>query len=472
MARFEIRSFIGGASDYEDKGIKGAFKPGSLALDIRKKVDSLSCQQALIDEGEGVIVDLILWQVPCSDGNTYGFGDTGKIYKRTSAGDYDEVYDQEEKIIGAWEWSTKVGENPQKTFLFWADVNQELHRKEIPGTGNEPWDDVDAGEDWPKSNLEDVAWHTMRVAGGALMIANGQFVAMVGYDDSYTVEALRLWPDDLAKTIIERNDYVIVGSIKNNDSEKGTFYSWQVEAMNYINRKEIPAKGINAILDTEVPLMQAGSKGGIFYSDFVSFLPIIDFPGGGQVNPDGVDVDEGLALFGVFGGVDIDGYTTNGIYTLGRKKKNAPFVLNLDYPLPCDEIGSVKNIGTDILVSYKSGSTYGVKRVDLNNKATAIYRSLDLIAPTTFAEPPVWEAIKVPTKEMPEDTAIEVWYRINKRGEFVQAKMEGEVGQFTSGNEAIFQINSEGRIFEFLVKLIPHENESPEVYPPIEVFFN
>lgn len=466
MPKFELKSFVGGLSDYEDKGIKGAFKFGS-ALDIRKKADSLSCQQALVDEGSGVIVDLILFLVPCSDGNTYGFGDTGRIYKRTSGGTWSVVYtDTDGKIIGAAEWYNNAG----KTFLDWATATK-LNRKEIPGQSD--WSDVNADAGWPKTNLSDEDWHTMKMAGGSLMIANGQYLAMVGYDDSYTNQALNLLPQDKAKTLIERNNLdVIVGATRKDSQEIGNLFSWREEYLSYAAKKPIPSKGINALIDSEYTLMQAGVNGGIYYSDLVNVLPITSFPGGGKVNPDGVDVDEGLALFGVFGGSAIDGNATTGVYTLGRKKKNAPFVLNLDYPFSCDEIGSVKNIGTDILVSYKSGSTYRVKKVDTANKATAIYQSLDLIAPSPFTKPVVWEAVKITTKDMPTGTKCEVWYRVNKKGNFVQAKMEGEVAQFTSGSEAIFLINSDGKICEVLVKLIPNGNNSPEVYPPVEVSFS
>lgn len=53
MPVFEITSFRGGLSDFEDKGTPGSFKYGS-GLDIRKRVDSLSAGQALIDIGDKV----------------------------------------------------------------------------------------------------------------------------------------------------------------------------------------------------------------------------------------------------------------------------------------------------------------------------------------------------------------------------------------------------------------------------------
>ena len=50
MPVYEITSFRGGSSEYDDKGLPGAFKHAT-NIDIRKKKDSLSCGQALTDEG-------------------------------------------------------------------------------------------------------------------------------------------------------------------------------------------------------------------------------------------------------------------------------------------------------------------------------------------------------------------------------------------------------------------------------------
>ena len=458
MQRFQVRSIVGGIADYSDRGVLGSFKFAS-GLDIRKQTDSISCQQGLTEEGAGVIVDLILWLVPASDGNVYGFGDTGKIYKRDGITKvWTVVKTDSAKITGAAEW---VHDN-SKHYLYWT-IGANLHRKELPGLAN--WSDVNADAGWPKTNLDDVAWHTMKVAGGALMICNANNLAMVGYDQSYTPEAVQFYPDELSKSLIERQDYVIIGTYKNNDSEKGALYSWKQEALNYIQRKEVPSRGINGILDTELTLMQCGDAGGLFYSDMINVLPVHTAPGGGKVNPDGVDIDDGLGLFGMFSG------DNPGVYTLGRKRKNAPFVLNLDYPLDCDEIGSVKNLGSEMLISYQHGATHGVKLIDSTIKGTGIYNSLDLVAPKEFVKPLLWRSVTLKTKVMPAGCSIDFYYRVNKNGDWVQAYMSGNTVSFTSGDEGIFLVNAEGSIFEFKLVLNPSGNECPEVYLPIYVNF-
>ena len=434
----------------------GSFKFAS-GIDIRKQTDSISCQQGLTAEGVGVITDLIYWLVPSSDGNVYGFGDTGKIYKRVGT-TWTLVYTDSGKITSAAEWT----HDNDKYYLYWT-VGVNLHRKEIPGTSN--WSDVDADSGWPKTNLENVAWHTMRISDGQLLICNGSFVAMVGYDQSYTVEAMQIYPNELTKTLLERQSYAIIGSYVSGNAEKGTLYSWKSDAQNFIQRKEVPAKGINGMIDTELTLMQCGDQGGLFYSDMKNVLPITMVPGGGQVNPDGAELDDGLGLFGIYGG------TNSGIYSLGRKRKNAPFVLNLDYPLTATEIGSVKNLGDTILVSYKNGSEYGVKRVDNALKGVGTYESLDLVAPKEFVRPLLWKSVVLRTKTMPTGTSIALYYKVNKNGDWVQAFMQGQVATHTTGQEAIFLIGAESQIFEFKLVLTPSANETAEVYLPIYINF-
>lgn len=593
---YKIDSFSGGISDWDDKGIKGAFKGGSSNINIRRQTDSIFCQQALVDETPpiGGFLDLILFIVNCSDGNAYGFGDAGHIYKRTSLGVWTNVYtDANGAILGAAEWydiggfasalitsnNTNVSNNDtvtvngqvytfvttltgaanqvligatadaslvnlasainnvfsaqgvaystgtvknasvvsgtensanhtltltaitpglggnaitlaksaatltisgatfsggtvSNTFLYWATATQ-LNRKIIPGDGVTPWDDVNGsgngGDPWPKTTLTSAPWHTMAEAQGDLMICNDHYLAMVGYDDSFTEQAVDLIKGNQANTVIERGDYAIAGTKKTNGLQKAFYFSWQSQALDWINKGKIPSGGINAMIDTEVPLLQSGTQGDIFYSDFVNTLPATSFPGGGQVNPDGVDDDGGLALFGVYG----NGNGNSGVYSYGRDNKNSPFILNLEYQLNCDKIGSVKLVGTDTLISYKNGATYGVKKVDQNNKAVATYISLDLKAPEKPPSiPTVWTKIKLKTAKLPVSCSITCYYRTDKQGSFQQAYMAGNVTTFntTNATEAVFLISGVGEIFEVQLVLTPNGNNSAEVYKIVPFF--
>jgi len=527
MAIFEIKSFRGGISDYSDKGISGSFKMGK-NLDIRKTDDTLSSGQALIDEGlfasqspsasvspsssssrsispspsssasktpsmspsatpssspsttpsssvslsaslsvsssvspspspsggaTSVFKDLILWFVEASDGYIYGFGDTGYIYRRDSSGFWMQVYkDSGGKIRGASEKPS----SSRKKYLVWA-TETTIKKKEIPGSSS--WNDVSVVD----TNLDSTDWHTMRQINGALYIANGDRLALFGYDDSYTNEALDLIPGNIAKTIVERNGTAIIGTYRASD----------------------PNKGINASIDVEVPLSQIGDDGEIFFANMTDSIAVKRFPGGGKVNPGGIAssikeinffqwedtalnwIDKqsigNIALFGVYNATS--GY--NGIYSYGRKNKNMPFVLNMDYEMDVDEIGAViVNNGT-VIASYKDGSDYGVLATDQNNKAEGIYEGLELkaplkkpvkIIPCTMAE--------IQMKPLPHGSYVQFWYKVNKNGSFVQATSIDDLTNYntTSSQKAVFRIGAEGEIFEPRIVIHPYGNDTPEIY--------
>jgi hypothetical protein len=517
---YEISSFTG-LSDYEDKGIKGAFKFGA-NLDVRKAVDSLSANQALIDEGfytstspsvsispsssvsrsfspspspsespstgeshspsttkspspslspsatksyspspspspsggaTTVFKDLIRFFVKCSDGYTYGFGSLGYIYRRDSDGFWMQVY---KDANGAIKGAEEKPSSSKKKYLYWA-TDQTLKRKEIPGKNH--WNDVET----VNSNLESADWHTMKQIGGALKICNRDMLGLVGYDDSYTNEALDLIPGNLSKTLVDRNGYSIVGSYKASD----------------------PDNGINSAIDAEYPLIQVGNNGYVYFANFSDSVAVKRFPGGGKTNPGGVCneiespqlfsweetalswIDKqsvgNMALFAVYGADAGRG----GIYSYGRRNKNKPFVMNLEYQLDADELGALCNVNGTTLVSYQDGTDYGVKAVDLDTKADAIYEGLDLKSKIkTPSNITTWTIAELFMKPLPENTSVQFWYKINKTGDFVQAKLGNGNTNFTttSGKKAVFLIQNEGEIFEPKVMTYSYGNTTPEIY--------
>ncbi len=253
MPILEDKSFEGGISSFADRGIRGSAKFTS-GIDIRKPVDTLSCQQAMKEEGlfdtshsqspslsqsqsqspsgsvssspspsnspskslspsasasrsasksaspsasaspsssvssslspsaglNNVYVDLIIAWVKATDGNTYGFGNAGNIYRRYPDGFTRNVYkDPAGGIKGAIEKPSSTG----ATYLQWATATS-IKQKPLPGSGT--WQDVTE----IANNLTGTDWHTMKQVGGANYIANGSKLALVGYDDSWTNEAL------------------------------------------------------------------------------------------------------------------------------------------------------------------------------------------------------------------------------------------------------------------------------------------
>ena len=516
-----IDSFRGGLSGENDKGIAGSFKFGR-CLDIHKKEDTLSCNQSLKKESGAIVVDLILWLIPASDGNTYGFGDAGKIYKRTSAGAWSVVHDVGAKITGAEEWNGYI--------YYTHGVN--LGRKAFPGLSN--W--TDAVDAW-KTDLENSEWHTMKMATGNLLICNSEYLAMVAYygsegkasegtsttlkDDNkawgtndwqnqkvritagtgkgqertitsntsdtltvpawdtvpdttseyvitsvdvgiYNNTALELRPGNKTKCLLDRDDYVVIGSEMTDESEKGYLWTWTTEALKWIKKKLIPAKGINCLIDTDIMICQAGDNGEIFFSDLVNKKPIGNFYGGGQVKPGGVCNKGGLAMFAVYGNDEC------GIYSYGRKKMNRPFTLNLSYIPSCGQssskvLGAMTMAGDDLLLSWKDGATYGCDVIDSANKVDGIYEGLEFDGGQDFAEK-LFDILKITMRPLPTGCSIKVKYKMDN-GSWTESKTIDGNTSFTTTNatKALFNLGGLGEVYELKVELYHSGNTCPEV---------
>ena len=486
---YRLASFLGGQSDYEDKGIAGSFKNGT-ALDIRKHTDSLTCQQALKDYiATGTMTNLALFTVIADDNNVYHFCRDGKIYRTTSGGSTALMYtDTHESgnIIGAAQWYDNAG----NTFLFWATPTR-LNVKRIIGSGytnTEPWNDVNTVPtgSWPKTNLTSTAWHTMKICNGTLQIVNNTFLAFVGYDFSYTNQALQFIPGTIAQTLLERGIYTIAGTNRSTGLDESLLYAWDGISLDYNNKEVFKVRGINAMIDTEFALMQVGTEGLIYVSDLNSPMPILAMFGGGKCYPDAVSSYQGMALFGVFGNSSIEG-VQNGVWTYGRLKKNASPVLNCDYPLDCDEIGSVLSYNGDILISYRKGTNYGVKHIDTNNKAPAIYQSLDLVTPMGTRRYPLpldrmlfWDHVRLISAPLPSGCKVELWYRVDKvKSDINNAAADYSTGwiqantqesattvQETTANrmDYVFSLMEKARVMEIMIKLFPSGNDTPEIF--------
>jgi len=456
MARFELKSFRGGKSDYKDRGLAGSFWIGK-NLDIHGTEDVLTCNQALIADGTGgsgadtIVTDLILFFVNSSDGNTYGFGDTGKIYKRTSAAVWSVVHtDPDGRITGAFEFQFSNG----KTYMFWATAVK-LHCKEIPG--NATWaTDLDANVvvgintyTYPKVNLNTATWHTMTQAAGALMICNTVQLAMVGYDGSYTNNAVLLRPGIVAQAIVEKDRYALLGG---GDGVRASWLTtWEQSASSLIGKNRIPSPSINAIVQAELLLMSAGTNE-LYFSDMTNNLPICTMDG--KANPGGVVEKGGLALFGLFGG------SYSGIWSYGRVRKNESHVLNLEQYLDATEVGALCQIAGQVFVSYQKGATHAVRKVDTATKAVAEYYSLTLTAPREA----VWQSVDTITNTIPAGCSIAIYYDLDNTGSWTQAKMSGDVATATAGQrDPFFLMGSNGRDINLKVVLTPSGNLTPSI---------
>ena len=455
---YTIRDWRGGIADEVARGVRGSFKFG-YGLDIHGEENTLKCNQKLKKDSGTTVTDLILAWVPATDGNLYGFGDTGKIYKRTPAGVWSEVYtDADGKILGAAEYEHKDGSGTYRANLIWATQTK---LKRIYIAGDWATDVVTIG-----TFAEGVAgdWHTMRMAVGVLMICDGHYIAMLDYEGAFNNKALDIIPGNVTSCLLDMNNQVIIGSIERAKSKQGWLWTWDKIEPSWITKKAVGEKGVNSMSFIEMGiLIQAGINGVLKYWDLVNLVPIKTISGGGYVNPGGTTEFKGLPHFG------INGSEKCGIYSYGRTDKNDVYSLNLEYipshgKLSGIEIGALTVYDANLFVSWKDGTTYGVDTIDSANKANGIYEGLEFNAGKPF-EDKLFKFIKITTKPLPAECSVVVKYKMNKTADWILTKMgDGAESLIGAGKtKGIWQIEGQGEIYEIRVELNSSGNDCPEI---------
>lgn len=474
-------NFRGGISDEYTRGLKGTWKY-SYGLDIHKRRDSLSCNLAMSNIANSSIVnDLIKYRVVARDGSTYCFGSAGSVY--AIAGNTQDpvvtfVYNDENGAIkGAGEWKQSDG----NTYLMWA-TDTSIARMTFNGSPDLPLVAGVVNANY-KTDLQSADQHPFKQATGNMLIGNKGFLALIDYDGGYNSQAMNLRPGNIIKALEERDDYALMGSERLDESEEGHIWSWISTALNWVQKKKIPVKGVNALIDTELLLLQGGNAGEIFSSDFSSSAPLNSLPdGAGQVNPEGVSIYNDLALFGFYGCNDP---AQVGIYSIGRRMRNRPFAFNHEFRLTrtvagstIAEIGSVWVASSAVFASWKTidGSTieYGVDMSSSSTRAFARYEGLEFTGGSPHLKKQ-YNSEKLVIEPLPAGTALSVLFRPSRATDggsesagpgwkYARVASGPETTFTTQGaTEAEFIINDKAKVFEIAYELTPNGSSTPEI---------
>lgn len=454
-----IDSFRGGVSDEDDKGIKGSFKYG-YALNIHKRRDSLSCNQAMVTIGAGTVVDFVKYFVCGSDGSTYGFGDAGTVYSITGDSDHTlglRYTEANGAIKGAGEW----GRNDGVYYMYWA-TNTTIARKVYSTMGYTDWGDA---VEWKNDLITAENQHPMKRACGAFLMGNGNYLGMIDYTGVWNPQAMNIEPGNVIKCLESRGDYAIIGSENKDAGEEGHIWKWITTALNYIDKKKIPIKGVNALIDMELNLLQGGVDGELFLSDFVNTESLIAIPGGGYASPGGATIDNDLALFGIYGG------TYPGLWSYGRRARNRSVILNQEYRLVQTIAGNtltgiggiISNNGT-VYAGWKTAIAYGIDCVSTTTKATALYEGLEFDGGNPHLDK-YFRDVHLIISPLPAGCSVAVKAQTDKSTTWTTLKTADGNVSFTTTNatEATFLIDQKANIIELGLTLTPSANTTPEV---------
>jgi len=470
MPNIDISNFQGGISPKPNRGPEGSFKYG-YGLDIRGDVDSLTCNQALKKISASTVTDLILCFVPASDGNLYAFGNAGAIYRINSSNVVTKVHtyagaDSVKQITGAAEYTCYDGAN-YVPYLFFATAAH-LHRIKLSDAAG-TW----AGnvvEDWKAFSADDTGWHTIVEAMGDLLIADGQYLAMVDYESAYNSEALDIPKPHRIKTLLPLDQQVLLGSFIRDEVSEGNIWSWDNIAPSWYQRRRVTTDGVNAMLWLDFILIQAGEQGSLYSYDGDSVGRFRKLPGTGAfIHPSGMAVRDEIAYMGVNGDNKV------GIYSFGADYRGDTRKLNHDYIISTGHttnvrIGAVCVYNGQLYASWRdttSGTVYGLDTVDTANKATGRYESMEVPGAGKATKTRLGH-IRIACEPLPAGCTIAVQYR-NNNGAWQDAALgDGTPTMATTGmTEGWFAVDHPeeyGRWCEVAVTLTPSGNTAPEIY--------
>lgn len=456
-----IDDFRGGIVEQGRRGPRGSFKFG-YGLDIRNGENTLKCNQKLKKDSSTVVTDLVLTMVKGSDGNVYAFGDTGKIYRKSS-GSWALVYtDADGKITGASQFTSTSG-----TYILYS-TRTKLKKITLANAGGTWTGNVVEVGTFTNGNTGD--YHTMWEGIGVLFAGDGDRLAMYDYDDVANFSALRLPTGQRIKTLRDRDDRIIQGTVMSTFS-KGYIFQWDRLQDSWFGKRDSQGNGINAMEWLEDgAIVQVGNNGNLKYWNLSNFTPYKKIPGTLNAYPSGITIHSEIVHIGMNGG------TKNGVYSVGRYDKNDPISINLEYvpshgKLTGTEIGALLSDGSDLYVSWKDGTTYGIDVIDHSNKAPAVYESM-LLNMSKPKDDKLVEGIKTETIALPENCSYTIKWRSstltgNEDADgWNQCDLEdgAETSMDTEGStSAIFKCGGQGETIEIRVELTPSGNDTPEI---------
>jgi hypothetical protein len=375
---FQQNNWNGGLSDSELVGMKGSLAE-AVGLDIRSKPGIITPSQALVKESGTTVTDFCKFGLVATDGNAYFFGDTGKIYKRTAAGVWSNVYiDANGAILGCAEWNG---------YIYWATSTKLGRQSTTLAASEASW----ASQNNAWQTLNSATYHPMTVQGLYLLIGNNTEIATVDELDNFTANGtpdviLASLPSEHTITTIGNFGIdVLVGTKVTINHSFALICRWDMASPAYISMEEIPENGINGFIPTDnFMFIQAGTQGRIYYYDG-STLKKKRKINGDYANktmtmyPDSYCSFRGVACFGI-SNLSNDP-CLEGVYTYSQYDADYPLALMLEYVISTNhlskvEIGTLVAIGNNLLVAWKdstSGTSYGVDNISWSTKYSGAY---------------------------------------------------------------------------------------------------
>jgi len=374
---------MGGLSSSKFSGKKNSFFK-IIGFNMHDTPGIITVEQKMTKDSATTVTELCKVSVNSSNGAQYWFSsDSGKIWERTSAGAWRLVHTTT-PAAGA---ALCLGAAEYQGYIYWATQSR-LHRITVANASTNDWA-TDAVEDWATFTNTDISFHPMysHPSQQILYIGDANYVAQVDAG-TFSANALDIKTPLRIKSLGQIATDLLIGTYVADTVTKTEIIRWNGWSVSFTNSDPIPEIGINAFLQADnFTLVQAGNKGNLYYYNGEQLELYGRIPGDysstayGEVYPYSVANKEGQILFGFSNG---SGNPADQlIYRIARHDKDYPYIMDQPYPISARSgsdfvltglsLGAILVVGSDIYVSWKSGSTYGIDKLDASNKLDGAY---------------------------------------------------------------------------------------------------
>lgn len=233
----------------------------------------------------------------------------------------------------------------------------------------------------------DDTYHSMVKQNLELYIGDNSVISKVNTNGDFIPEtSLNVMAPERIQVLSAYDTDILIGTKNVN---KARVLRWDTFSDSWIADDDVMETGINAfILDDDYTYVSAGDFGHLYFYNGEKLNITKNIPGDwdsthtAKINANAVGYLKGIPVFGLS---NITGNPTlQGIYGFGGYDVRYAKALSLDFPLPTNEfsgaeIGAINVNGSNMYVSYKTGTDVGIAKLDNSNKYNNAYLETALV---------------------------------------------------------------------------------------------
>jgi len=427
-----VKYFNGGIGDSDKEGVRGSFYL-TTNLDIFSEPTNLTLNPKTAKDSGTTVVDLVKWIVSGApyDTNLYFYGDTGKLYQRTSAGSW--------SVLRTVSSSCGQGMDIFNDYLYYTQNTQIGRYGLLSGTPSftDAW----------QTGLDDTSaagkrFSPVKAFANGLAVGHGD---NLGWWDGtvWDVDRLTFPPGYNVRTLDVVDEYLVIGTWKGSaiqDSESGIVFFWDGSATTYNFFVSIQEGGIQALVNSRNRLLSVAGADGVIYLNYnpfqkvhkIPFLPASKYL---EVYPGAICNWKGAALIGIAANTDSTALI-QGVYQWSSKSDKYNETLTLAYTPSHNlsqaitlHIGSVKGYGDELYIGWQNDTTYGVDRVITTASpfASGTYQSL-LFDDNRPLQEKQAITLKATHKPLVSGESIQLGYKTNRASSYTTDTANSTVG--------------------------------------------